>query len=57
MPVLLRVTQIDRQYVVDLENDFNTLDLAFICSLISRQIDVTGCFGTTQRQHTTERSI
>ena len=52
MPVLSRVTQFDRLYVVDLENDFNTPDPAFNCSLISRQMEVAGCFGTTQKQHT-----
>ena len=52
MPVLSRVTQFDRLYVVDLENDFNTPDPAFNCSLISQQMEVAGCFGTTQRQHT-----
>ena len=54
MLVLPRVTQFDRQYVVDLENDFNSPDLAFICSLNSRQKEVAGCFGTTQIQHTIE---
>ena len=52
MPVLPRVTQFDRQYVVDLENDFNSPDFAFICSLISRQMEVAGCFRTTQIQQT-----
>ena len=57
MPVLPRVTQFDRQYVVDLENDFNSPELAFICSLISPQMEVAGCFGTTQIKHTIENSI
>ena len=57
MPVLPRVTQFDRLYVVDLENDFNTPDPAFNCSLISQQMEVAECFGTTQRQHTIENSI